>query len=449
MTLSTVAHADRVDDYLKDQMARNRIPGLAVAVVQRGKLLKLKAYGSANLEWGQPVAPDTAFQLASSTKPLTGTALMLLVQDGKLDLDAPIARYLPDAPDAWKAITLRALASHTSGLKDDLGGAKIRTAEDAVNVLKTLPLDFPTCERSAYGISGYIVLQRIIEKVTGLSFAEFMQQRLFRPLHMDSTRFDNGTNDGDIRTSDVVPHRASVYEWEGGRQRVFSFFFPAHAYSAGGAYASAADLASWIVSLDRGRLLTAKSLETMWTPPRLNNGQPANFAVGWAAGTYRGQRTVGHSGGPALSDILRFPDLGLTVIVLCNQESLYPWLAQGVADRYLPATARPAPVPEAADPNPALTARLSGMLNDAAKGTVSPDLFTPGAQQQLLPMVQHFLPLFFRPLDPLTSFRFVSRHEDGGLQTVEYRALYGDKSLLWTFLLTPDGKIQSLEPHVE
>src|SRR6185369_15058004 len=111
---------DGIDDYLRAQMVKNHIPGLAVAIVRQQKIIKLKGYGTANLEWNQPVTPDTLFQIASSTKPFTGTALMMLVEDGKISLDDKISKYLPGAPAAWQNITIRQLATHSSGLSNNV-----------------------------------------------------------------------------------------------------------------------------------------------------------------------------------------------------------------------------------------------------------------------------------------------------------------------------------------
>src|SRR5262249_16586017 len=115
-----VVRADQVDDYLKAQIEKNHIPGLSVVILRDGKTIKLTSYGAANLEWDQPVTPDTVFQLASSTKLFTGIALMLLVEEGKLALDDKIAKYLPEAPSAWQDINIRHLANHSAGIRDDV-----------------------------------------------------------------------------------------------------------------------------------------------------------------------------------------------------------------------------------------------------------------------------------------------------------------------------------------
>ena len=440
--------ADSVDEYLKAQMERNHIPGLAVAIIRDGRMIKLQGYGQANLEWNSLATANTPFQLASSTKPITGTALMLLVQEGKIALDDKIAKYLPDAPVAWQNITVRNLVTHSSGLKDDLGQQTIVTVEDAVKAAAALPLTYQPGEKSAYGLIDYVVLTLIIEKVTGAKFQDFLRKRVFEPLGMKSTKFDNATEDGPIRISDLVKQRASIYNWIEGKPKTFAFLYPAWTYSAGGLYSSASDLSKWAIALDTGKLLSRASLEQMWARQKLNNGKENSFGVGWVIKTYHGKKTVGHSGGPALADILRFPDEKLTIIVLTNQQRLFPRLAEGVADLFIPAP----PIREIrgiADTDAKLTLILWEVLLDAAQGKVNADLFNSEAQKSLVPAFRDFGPVFFISLDPLQSFVLVEQSAEGERRIRRYRALFGKKPIIWTFVLGKDGKIISMEPTSE
>jgi CubicO group peptidase (beta-lactamase class C family) len=446
MAISATTKADQVDHYLRDQMAKNHIPGLAVAVVRDGKVIKANGYGQANLEWPSPVSTKTRFQLASATKPFTGTALMLLVQEGKLSLDDPVTKHLPEAPAAWQSITLRHLASHTAGLKDDLGHG-FETAAEAVKLAAGLPLDFTPGERASYGITGYLVLTHIIEKVSGKPFPAFMRERLFGPLGMDGAAFDNAKVGGPIRTSDPLPNRASSYAWGDNRQTSFDFLYPVHSYSAGGLYASADDFAKWAVALDQGRFLSSASLQAMWSPMRLAGGGEGEFATGWALSTYRGKRTVGHSGGPALADVLRFPDEKLTIVVLCNQQRMFPYLAQGIADLYVEPPAIDDKGIEDADPT--ITAELSGLLRDFGKGNFEASRFTPEAQRNFLPTLNDYAVSFFRSLKPLRSLTLLETRQDGENLFRRYRAMYGDKPVHWMFVLDRDRKIVTFKPTPE
>ena len=321
-----------IDEYLQARIEEHHIPALSVAIVRDGETLVARAHGVANLEWDAAATPDTSFQLASVTKLLTATLLMALVEDGAVRLDASVLEYLPDAPESWAAITLRHLASHTSGIPDNVG--TVASVAEAVEAAAQLPVLHMSGEKVRYGLLDFTVLTQVLETVTGKDFQSLLRDRLLTPLQLTSTRFDNTTelSDQPVRVSDVVPHRASIYEWEGQAQRAYSFLFPAWTYSAGGLLSSAADLARWAAALDGGDFLRPDSLEQMWTPQRLTDGTNGPFGVGWIVDEHRGDKVTGHSGGPALADIVRFPDKKLTIIVLTNQQNLRPYLAMGVAD---------------------------------------------------------------------------------------------------------------------
>lgn len=141
---------DSIDDYLREQMARNQIPAVSVAIVNRGKIVKLKSYGVANLEWNQPTTTDTALQIASSTKPFTGTALMMLVEEGKLALEDKISKYLTDTPAAWQNITIRHLATHSSGITNRVSAKPETSVEEFGKAAYPLPLDYQPGEKAMY-----------------------------------------------------------------------------------------------------------------------------------------------------------------------------------------------------------------------------------------------------------------------------------------------------------
>src|SRR2546428_8057526 len=189
------AHADAIDDYIKTEMERRHIPGLALAVARTGKTVKVRGSGIANLEPGVPVPPDTVFELASVTKQFTATAIMLLVEEGKVQLDDPVAWHLPRAPETWKAITVRDLVPHTAGLPGDGGFKALRAAGQRVNYTTAQLFDaavkdelkFAAGERFLYSDGGYFVLGMIIEAVSGQRYRDFLDEKFFKPLGMRST----------------------------------------------------------------------------------------------------------------------------------------------------------------------------------------------------------------------------------------------------------------------
>ncbi|KUG09984.1 serine hydrolase domain-containing protein [Solirubrum puertoriconensis] len=339
VTAAAKAKPDSVDRFMQRAMQRHHIPGAAVAVVQGGKVVKMQTYGMANLQWQAAVTPQTAFQIASVTKPLTATLLGVLVQEGKLKLEERIGTYLDSIPEAWQSVTVRELAAHQSGIKL----VPLETTRDynhARRQAAKLPLDYEPGSKEFYVSSDYGLLQAILERVTGQTFAQALQQRVLAPLGMTATRFSNATNEGLFRKLDVVPQASQVYSWSEAERayRINDMLYPAWYYAAGGIYSSVQDMANWALGLDRGTVLRPATMAALWAPAKLRNQKPTGFGLGWTTETYQGHRIVGHSGGPTLGDVIRFVDQPqpLTVIVLTNARTGFPpYLAKAVAYYYV------------------------------------------------------------------------------------------------------------------
>ena len=448
------ADTDRaIERWLRAQMQLNHIPAVGVAVVRDGRVVLQRALGTANLEWRTPATVRTAFPLASATKPLTGMAVMRLVEEGRLALDSSVTHYLPEAPAAWRPVTVRHLLTHASGISDDLGPNAPGDAAEATRRVAARPLTFAPGSRSSYGIGGYAVAQHLVERVTGEPFPTTLHRHVLAPLGMTRTRFDHATNDGPFRAADVVPERAGVYRLEPpggatpsgtGAQRIAWFHFGAEAYTAGGLLSTTEDLARWATALHGGALLGPAARRALW-----GDTASTGFGVGWVIGRYRGQRTVGHSGGPALADLLHLPDARLTVVVLANQSRLYPYLAHGVADLLLPAPRVAGTTATPPDTAPALTARLRAVLAAAAAGTVDTLAFTPDARREFVPAFAQFGLSYTRALGGPTAMTLVGERADGGRTEREYRVHHGRKPVRWRFSLTPDGRIAGLAPTPE
>lgn len=381
MLFASPAFADPVDDLVSDYMAASHIPGAAVAVIENGRITKLAGYGSANLEWAAPVTPDTPFQTASASKIFAGVVLMRLVEHGALSLDDPLTKFFDGAPEAWRGITVRHLAGHTSGLAEVRDRASGATPAEVATAAMALPLGYPTGTESRYGLTDFVVMTAIMEKVSGLTYPELVRREVSEPLGLSHTGFTMLREGGMVRTAELMPGRARVYGWRGGVQRDEEALYPVHAYAAGGLFSSARDIATLMAALEGGRLLTPGSVALLTTPTKLNDGRNGGFGVGWTFDRYNGMDTVGHTGGPALADVMHVPAQRLTVIALTNQRRFYPLLSHAIADLELPA-----PPPEATamtDGQPALTASLRAALDAAAEGRLDPAVFTeadrPGA----------------------------------------------------------------------
>jgi CubicO group peptidase (beta-lactamase class C family) len=440
--------ADKIDDYLRAQMVKNHVSGLSIAIVRNGKIVKLKGYGAANLEWQQPVTPDTAFQIASSTKPFTGTALMMLVEEGKLSLDDKISKYLPDAPAAWQNITIRHLATHSSGITNRVSANPDISTQEFIKAAYDLPLDYHPGEKSAYGLTDFVVLTYIIEKVSGQKFADFLKTKLFDRFAMTDSQFEFAGSDRAVRFADVIKKRATVYQWTTDAHKIYWYLYPPRTYSAGGMFSTAADIAKLAAAFDAGKVLSDKYLEQMWRRDRLGDGSLNGFGVGWILDTYNGRKTAGHSGGPALGDILRFPEEKLTIIVLSNEQRLYPYLAKGITDFYFP----PPPVRQVKgidDTNTDLTGIVKKFLAEGMRDRLDPLLFSAEAQKDFIPDYYKFGLPFFGSLAPLGSLVLLENKESEDVISRRYRSIHGTKAAIWIFKFNKDKKIISLDSFPE
>ena len=317
------ALGDKLDALLKHEMRLRRIPGVAFAVVDHGRVVAKRTYGFANLETGTRVRSDSVFEVASVTKPFTATAVMALAEEGKLNLDNPISKFIDGTPATWKSITVRHLLSHTSGLpggspvkRDGSPLLEITTRQQYDDVLMCALASAPG-ERGLYSDPGYFLLGMIIEKVSGLPYNQFMEKRIFGPAGMKSSRI------GDRRA--IVRNHASCYLLRDGQlendRRVWQHELP----SFFGMWTTVDDLVKWNSALERGRILKPETLMRMWTPTRLNDGQPAlvdgyGYGLGWFVVDVGGHRFVGHPGFHG-SAMFRVVDQDLAVIVLTNLDT--------------------------------------------------------------------------------------------------------------------------------
>lgn len=331
--------ADDVDDYVVAQMSRQHIPGLSLAVLKNGRPVKVQGYGIANLELGTPAAPESVYQIGSVSKQFIAAGIVLLSAESKVALDDSVAKYLEDAPDAWRAITIRHLLTHTSGLVRETPGLQLKAQSDidAIRAGYTVPLVFAPGEKWQYSNLGYFVLAEIISRAAQLPWPQFLQRRIFAPLGMNATR----TTTGD----ELVPARAAGYHWtDDGKYRNAPLL--AGVRPSGALLSSVLDLAKWDAALSSDGLFSSAQRQLMWSPVKLSDGSEKPYGFGWEIGKSGSHRQVKH-GGTMLgfrSQILRFPEDGMTIIVLTNATQALPdRIAPGVAAFYLPDLNPPAP----------------------------------------------------------------------------------------------------------
>jgi len=435
------ARADKIDDYVRTVMQKQHIPGISVAIVQDGKVERAKGYGMANVELSVPASENTAYQLASVTKQFTATAILMLVEEGKLSLDDPVTKILPDLPTAWEKVTLRHLLSHTSGIKNytstkdfDKTMRKDFTQREILDLVAKEPLEFAPGEKWNYSNTGFFLLGMVIEKVTGKSYGAFLEERIFQPLGMMHTR----VNDLNV----ILPNRAHGYSWNGKELRNGEYVSPTQPFAAGALISTVSDMVKWDAALRTEKLVKKSTLDQMWTPAPLAKGQTANYGFGWQVERVNGHRLISHGGGiPGFStQISRFVDDKLTVIVLTNSDSGNAGgLARGIAGRVLPALAKQAeaPIP---DPEPQTTGRLKDMLQKAMKGDPDLELFTPEFQKVRTAHIEEEKERL-ADFGALKTFQLMERKPtDEGVQ-LRYRATFANQTLQLFFLINKAGKI--------
>ena len=325
-----------VTKYVKAEMQRQHIPGLSLLIVGKGKTLRAGGFGLANVELQVPAKAETVYQSGSVGKQFTATAVMMLVEEGKIGLDDPLTKYFQDAPASWNEITVRELLSHTGGFGDypkKFDFRKDWTEDELIKVVEGIPLAYPPGTKWDYSNLGFLTLGVLIHRVTGQFYGDFLEQRIFHPLGMNTTRI--------ISEADIIPNRAAGYRLVKGELKNQEWVAPALNTTADGSlYFTILDLAKWDAALYTETLLKKSSLDQMWTVAKLKNGEPnkGNYGFGWFVEQRNGHRCIHHDGAwqGFETAIDRYVDDQLTVVALSNLSGAQPGkITQHIAEMYL------------------------------------------------------------------------------------------------------------------
>jgi len=327
---------DKVDDYVQGVMKERKIPGIALLVVQDNKVVLSKGYGFSNVELQVPVKPETVFQSGSMGKQFTAAAVMMLVEEGKIGLEDPLTKYFPEAPAAWKNVTVRQLLSHTGGFTDypeKFDFRRDRTENEILKAIQAVPLAYPPGTKWAYSNLGYATLGILIHRASGKFYGDFLQERVFGPLGMTTTRI--------ISEEDIIPNRAAGYRLVKGQLKNQEWVSPTLNTTADGSlYFSILDLEKWDAALTQGKLLKKSSFDQMWTIAKLKDGKPnsGNYGFGWFLENIHGHPIIEHEGAwqGFNTSINRYVKDKLTVVVLTNLAACDPGdIAHHVAGLYV------------------------------------------------------------------------------------------------------------------
>ncbi len=430
---------NKVDDFVQAEMQKQRIPGVSLAVVKNGEIVLAKGYGYANVEHHVPVKPETIFQSGSIGKQFTATAVMMLVAEGRINLDEKISKYLGDVPDSWQNITVRHLLTHTSGLTDYPDDFDFRRDYNEAELLQraqAITPGFKPGEKWQYSNLGYVTLGILIHNVTGKFYGDFLQERIFKPLGMTTTRI--------ISEADIVPNRAAGYRFVKDELKNQNWVSPTLNTTADGAlYFTVLDMAKWDAALYGEGVLNKTSLQQMWTPVRLNNNKTADYGFGWSLGQVNGHRIIEHGGAwqGFTSYIARYVDDKMTVIVLDNLAGGNAGkIARHVAAIYNPELARKA----IDDKEPQATAFAKDLLEKLTQGTADPNLFIPDARADFFPARSERIARLLKSLGTLNNIQLVERIDKDEYHTYGYQLVFQNGTRFFSLSLTKENKVAEL-----
>ncbi|HXW76626.1 MAG TPA: serine hydrolase domain-containing protein [Candidatus Eremiobacteraceae bacterium] len=371
----------KIDQLAQAQLVQQAIPGLSLAIVRGGNVVYARGYGYASLELQQVASESTLYEAGSIAKQFTAGAVLLLAEDGKLSIDAPLAAFVPDFPNA-KTITLRELLTMTSGIPDytdlpmfDQAPQSDVTPATIVALVKDQPLDFKPGTSWEYSNTNYVLLGMVIEKVSGESYANFINTRIIRPLSM------NATQDGNAGASS--PNLATGYTFDGQTLKLDQPWDLDWAYATGDLVSNVLDLAVWDTSLLAGKAVTIGSLREMWTPLTLPDGTQVPYGFGWSVGRLDGHRVIDDNGGlPGYNGRnALFPNDDFDVIVLANSKAFDAGpIVRGVFEQFFPPT--PAELAEQSQGDDAALAHARDVFHRLQTGTLDVSQLTPQAAKR-------------------------------------------------------------------
>lgn len=327
LNLSGLSQTPSVEKQIDELIAseyKSGEPGGAILIAKDNTVIYRKAFGMANLELDIAMKPEMVFEIGSVSKQFTAVSILMLAESGKLSLQDNITRFIPDYPVGGKTITVHHLLAHTSGIRsytempewtklwrNDL------TPQEMMAVFKDQPMDFAPGEEWRYNNSAYFILGYIIEKASGMSYANFLEEKIFRPLKMENSYYGSH--------SEIIRNRASGYQFQGKFLNA-EYLSLTQPYAAGSIMSSIDDLLKWNEAIINDKLIKKESRMLAWTPAKLNNGKETGYGYGWAIDDVNGFKSIEHSGGifGYTSNGIWLPEAGIYVIMLTNRDDKGP-----------------------------------------------------------------------------------------------------------------------------
>lgn len=361
----------RFEGQLEDAAQRSGSPGIVAAIYRDGHIAELFAWGGSHCDGSGATDPDADWEVGSISKQMTAVGLLKLWEQGRVDLEAPVGRYLDDIPDAWRRVTIRQLLTHTGGVPDyeEAGGYGVYetapTPQQVYDIVRAKPLDFEPGAQWHYSNTGYFLISLVIERVSGKRFGDYMRERVFEPLGMRHTFVS-----GYAPASAAIAQGCKPGEGEGSARVPVRPISEASTFGAGGILSTLRDWARWDDVLRRGRLLSARGMRELTTPQRLGSGEDSGYAMGLFIQPWRNEPNINHSGQTQgfVALYQTFPERGVGVMLFSNQYQGDPTeVFDALMLRAVP-TLSYARLPVPADPDPARTGLVRRALRQAILG---------------------------------------------------------------------------------
>jgi CubicO group peptidase (beta-lactamase class C family) len=430
--------AQKVDAVAEHVLATTGVPSASVAIVQDGKIVYTKAYGEAHLDPNEAAEPHMRYSIGSISKQFTATAILMLQQEGKLSVNDPVGKYLPDLAHS-NEVTIREVLSHTSGYEDYWPEdylmppmTKPTTAEHILNVWGKKPLDFPPGTKWQYSNTGYVIAGQIVEKVSGEPLLQFLQEHIFRPLGMkevwnsDVTKLGETDAAGYIRYA-LGPLRPAPKEGRGWMFAAGELAMPAY------------DLAQWDISVMDRSLLQAQSYDEMETPVMLKDGSSSHYGLGMFVRDLDGHEELEHSGEVSgfVAENMVFPKNKIAIVVLTNQDASR---AAGVIGRDL----APLLLGVSQTTPTAAEAQAEELLEKFQQGKIDRSLFTPWCNAYFDEQALGDFESSLSPLGKPSHVQQVTENLRGGMTFRVFRVEFanGAKPVTITTYTEPDGKLE-------
>jgi CubicO group peptidase (beta-lactamase class C family) len=428
----------QLDAFVEREMRDEKVPGVAIAVLRKGEIVVAKGYGSADVENDVPVTTETIFQSGSVGKMFTAAAVMSQVEKGRIGLEDPISKYLPDAPASWRTMTIRHLLTHTSGVANygrDFDYRRDYSDDELAKIAFGMPLDFAPGARWNYSNTGYALLGVVVKKATGKSYLEILDTEVFKPLGMKTAR--------GISDADIVRHRASGYHLVDGALKNQDFVSPSmNATADGSLYFSIDDMIAWARGVEQGKVLSAAGWKQVYTPVKLNSGKSYPYGFAWRIDTEGGQPRYHHGGAwqGFRTYYSRYLGDDLSVVLLTNSANTdLDAFIDGIAKLWDPALVAPAPRPKA-EPD---TARKVTALIEAARAGKLRQEDLPLAGKGFAEMVNPYFSKKMQPLGALTKLELTERRELGDDISYSYVATFGDRTMKVRYAVAPGDQVSS------